>query len=74
MLFRKIAWVETELSNELNSDYESIFMKHCQQRPPSGLWLPSVNIRPICLHLVDGDVMIFWASVKREYGKWLKAF
>lgn len=74
VLLRKIVWIETNLSNELLSDHESIFQRNLQEGPPTGFALPRDNVKPICLHLADGDLILLWASAKREYAKWLEAF
>lgn len=73
-MLRKIVWVETNLSNELCVDFKEKFKLISDQNVPDGFALPSINVKPICLHLVDGDLVLLWASAKREYQKWLTAF
>ena len=74
ILFRKIIFVETGLSNELHSESDSVFMQHCNKLPPAGFSMPLANVKPICLHLEGSELLLLWASAKREYTKWLEAF
>lgn len=36
--------------------------------------MPDEKMRPIALHMVDGDILLFWMSARREFDKWLTAF
>ena len=61
------------MSNKLRLGYEVFFNKH-SGKVASNFTVPNERAKAIALHLVDGDILIFWASVKREYSKWLSAF
>ena len=65
--------VETNLSNEMRPGYEQFFKKHSGSLPKT-FSVPCNRTHAIALHLIDGEILIFWASVKREYGKWVRAF
>ena len=65
--------VETNLSNEMRPGYEQFFKKHCGSLPTT-FSVPCDRTHAIALHLIDGEILLFWASVKREYGKWVRAF
>ena len=71
-LCRKIFWVETNLSNELKTGYVKAFTKlGCDI--PENFQVPNDKLRPIALHLADGDVLLMWTA-KRDFGNWLSAF
>jgi len=61
------------LSNRLRPGYEEFFDKY-HGKLASNFTLPNERAQAIALHLVDGDILILWASIKREFTKWLSAF
>ena len=72
-MLRKITWVELNLSNTLVPNFEEIFAKRTCSLPKN-FCIPNEKLRPIGLHFVNGEFMLFWASVKREFDKWAQAF
>ena len=62
-LKRCIVHVETNLSNELRQGHEVFFRRHAGNLP-SNFSVPLDRSRAIVLHLIDGDILFLWASVK----------
>lgn len=75
LLLRRMVHIEVNISNKLREETEDIFQKYdCKM--PKNLKLPaSKKLRPVAIHFVSGELMIFWVPTETsEFDKWMAAF
>jgi hypothetical protein len=71
VLWKRIAWVETNLKNELRPNFAEVFTRLIDKKA-LGFKLPKATMRPFALHLVDGNMLLFWAS-ENSFPFWVDA-
>ena len=59
------------MQNKLRQDHEKTFRKIIGAKPD--FKMPSQTMKPFALHLIDGNVIVFWASLN-SYQAWTNAF